>query len=170
MQIVQTLSAKLETKKGTSMLNRAYIIFSNYVRWDVSWNFFSLNPGTTLSAMQRCGKCERTCGNPVMTFPIKKRTSTALFTNRTGTIYIGETRIRVAINVGEKQVGTCWLEERVNLAQKCYLDIKWCGNKRSSVNLSWNEFGGNLSLKCCESKLSPLFNTFFCLSTCLWLV
>jgi len=40
--------------------------------------------------------------NPVMTFPIKKRTDTKLLLDRLAALYIGETRIKVATNEGDQ--------------------------------------------------------------------
>jgi len=41
---------------------------------------------------------ERTCGNPEMTFPIKKRINTELFNERTAALYIRKTLIREVTN------------------------------------------------------------------------
>jgi len=38
---------------------------------------------------------ERTCGNPLMTFQIKKRISSELFIDKMTALYVGEARIRV---------------------------------------------------------------------------
>jgi len=59
--------------------------------------------------------------------PIKKRTNTELFIDRTAALYKGETQIRVGIKEGD-------------LAQKCYLGLNRCGNEIPGVNLSQNEF------------------------------
>jgi len=42
---------------------------------------------------------ERVQKNPVMTFPIKKRTSTELFNDRMAALYKGKIRIRVVTNI-----------------------------------------------------------------------
>jgi len=43
-----------------------------------------------------------TCGNPAITFLIKKRIITELFIDRTAALYIGETRIRVVTDEGDQ--------------------------------------------------------------------
>jgi len=47
---------------------------------------------------------EKTGGNPVMTFPIKKRINTELFIDRMAALYKGETLIRVGTNAGDQLV------------------------------------------------------------------
>jgi len=69
---------------------------------------------------------------------IKKPMYTEMFIDRTKALYIGEIRIRVGTNEGDPGTGTHWLE-------KCCLIIKRCGNTRSGVTLSRNEF--NLKVK-----------------------
>jgi len=64
----------------------------------------------------------------MMTFPIMKIINTELFIDRTVTLYIEETR-RAVTKEGNQPVGTSWLEERVCLAQKCYLWLKRVGIK-----------------------------------------
>jgi len=72
---------------------------------------------------------ERTCGNTVMTFLIKKGINTETFIHRTAALYIEETRIRVVTNEGDLQVGVCWLEDRLYIAQKCHVFVKGVGMK-----------------------------------------
>jgi len=47
-----------------------------------------------------CGD-ERTLGDPVMTFPIKKRIDTELIVDRKASLFVGETPIRVVTNMGD---------------------------------------------------------------------
>jgi len=99
-------------------------------------------------------RSENLCENPGMTsFPINKRINTELFIDRKAALYIGETRIRVVTYEGDQPAGTSWLEERVYLAQKCYLGRKRCENERSDVNLSWNKFNtGIIKIWLCVRK------------------
>jgi len=87
---------------------------------------------------------ESECENPVITCPIEERINTELFIDRTATLYIEETLHKGSEQWGWSDNCTCWLEDWVNLVQKYYLDTKGCGNERPGVNLSWNEFNGNV--------------------------
>jgi len=55
-------------------------------------------------AISECGAVvrrvldERTCENPAVTFPIKKKINTELFIHKTAAFSIGETGIRVVAN------------------------------------------------------------------------
>jgi len=44
---------------------------------------------------------ERTCGNPVMTFPIKKKFNIELFIDETAALFKRKTQIKVATNGGQ---------------------------------------------------------------------
>jgi len=78
--------------------------------------------------------------NPVMTFPIKKRINTELFIERMAALFLRFTSIWVKTSEGVEPVSTRWLVKRAHLGQKCFLDLQRCGNERSGVKLSWNEF------------------------------
>jgi len=54
---------------------------------------------------RECVDCDkRTCGNPVITFQVKKRINSGLFIGRTAALYIGETQIRVVMNESDQPV------------------------------------------------------------------
>jgi len=94
---------------------------------------------------------ERTCGSPVLTFPIEKRMNTKLFIDRMAPLYIGETQIRVETNEGDQPVALAdWWNEYTWVQLKCYFDMKRCGDERPGVNLSQNELSGNVK----ETKYS----------------
>jgi len=44
---------------------------------------------------------DRTCGNPVTMFPIKKRINAELLIDRMAAFYIVETQLRFSTNVGD---------------------------------------------------------------------
>jgi len=66
----------------------------------------------------------RVAENPVMTFPIKKRITSAPIIDRTAALYIGETQVRATTNEGDLLIGIRWSEEQVYLAQNYSLDTK----------------------------------------------
>jgi len=89
-------------------------------------------------------KLKSSTENPVMTFPIKKRVNTELFIYRMAALYIAESWVRDMTNEGNQCIGTSWLQEQANLAQKCFLGLRGMGMKDQVSNLSRNEFNRNL--------------------------
>jgi len=77
-----------------------------------------------------------------MTFPIsKKRINTEMSTASMAALFIRESRIRRVTYEGVQHVGGASIPCTEKLT---WVDIKRCGNERSGVNVSWNEFYRNV--------------------------
>jgi len=69
----------------------------------------------------------QTRANPMVTFPTKKRINTQLFIDRTATLYIGDTQIRVITNEGAQPVALNDWRRKYTLHVKVILVLKGVG-------------------------------------------
>jgi len=79
-----------------------------------------------------------------MTFQIKKRTNSELFIDRMAALYIGETQFRVGTNKGDQPMALGDWKIGYILRWNANLIPKKFGNNTQGVNLSQNEFNGNV--------------------------